>query len=51
LHFLDVKQDELKRRLKLRNAALPSDTFYVTPAELDLWWTRFEPPTPEELAI
>jgi predicted kinase len=50
VHFLNVKQDELQRRLKLRNAALPIDAFHVKPAELDLWWTWFEPPTAEELA-
>ena len=49
IYFLDVPQDELRRRLKLRNAALPVNTFRVTEAQLGLWSKRFEPPTPEEL--
>ena len=36
LHFLDVPRDELLRRLELRNAALPPDTFHVDDADLDL---------------
>ena len=34
LHFLDVPRDELLRRLELRNAALPPDTFHVDDADL-----------------
>lgn len=49
LHFLDVPREELLRRLALRNATLPPDTFHVTEAQLDLWSTWFEPPTPDEL--
>jgi predicted kinase len=49
LHFLNVPRDELLRRLAVRNAALPPDTFRVIEAQLDLWWKWFEPPTPDEL--
>jgi predicted kinase len=49
LHFLDVPRDELSRRLALRNAALPADTFRVTDAQLDLWSRQFEPPGADEL--
>jgi predicted kinase len=49
LHFRDVSRDELLRRLELRNAALPPDTFPVTAAQIDLWWSWFEPPAPDEL--
>jgi hypothetical protein len=49
LYFLDVPLDELSRRLRLRNAALPDNTFRVTEAQLELWSSWFEPPTPEEL--
>jgi hypothetical protein len=49
LHFLDVPRDELLRRLALRNAALPEDTFRVDETQLDLWLNLFEPPTPDEL--
>ena len=49
LHFLEVPRDELQRRLRLRNSALPPDTFRVEAAQLDLWMGWFEPPTPDEL--
>jgi predicted kinase len=49
LHFLDVSREELSRRLALRNAALPPDTFHVDDVQVDLWLSRFEPPTPDEL--
>ncbi len=48
--FLDVPREELLRRLALRNANLPADTFTVTTDQLDLYFTWFEPPTSEELA-
>lgn len=50
LHFLDAPIDELKRRLVLRNASLPPDTFPVAPHLIDEWARLFEPPTPDELA-
>ncbi len=49
LHFLDVPRDELLRRLALRNAAVPPDTFRINEAQLDLWSRSFEPPTRDEL--
>jgi predicted kinase len=49
LYYLEVPIDELKRRLTLRNAALPPDTFHVEVDQLDLWAKEFEPPTPDEL--
>lgn len=49
LHFLDVPREELLKRLALRNAALPPDTFRVSAAQLDAWSRSFEPPTPDEL--
>jgi len=49
LYYLDVPLDELKRRIALRNAALPSDTFHVDVAQIDLWSSRFEPPALDEL--
>jgi predicted kinase len=50
VHFLDVPRDELLRRLALRNAALPADTFHITDEQLDLWLSWFEPPVPDELS-
>lgn len=49
LHYLDVPRAELWARLAQRNANLPPGTFAVTEAQLDLWWSWFEPPTPDEL--
>ena len=49
VHFLDVSREELLQRLQSRNAALPSDTFHIEPADLESWWDLFEPPTSDEL--
>jgi predicted kinase len=49
LYFLNVPREELSRRLALRNAALPPDTFHVDDAHLDVWLKQFEPPTQDEL--
>jgi predicted kinase len=49
LYYLEVPLDELKRRIALRNAALPPDTFHVDVAQLDLWAGQFEPPALDEL--
>jgi predicted kinase len=49
LHFLDVAEDELLRRLAARNAALPAATFWIDEARLRQWCELFEPPTPDEL--
>ncbi|HYN85346.1 MAG TPA: AAA family ATPase [Pyrinomonadaceae bacterium] len=51
VHFLDVPRAVLAARLAARNADLPPYTFRVTDAQLDLWWSLFEPPTPDELQI
>lgn len=48
LHYLAVVRDELWRRLAQRNANLPPGTFTVNEAELDLWLSWFEAPTPDE---
>lgn len=49
--FLDTPREELRRRLSLRNAALPAGTFCVEEADLDAWFGVFEPPTPDELRV
>ncbi|MBI1360285.1 MAG: AAA family ATPase [Alphaproteobacteria bacterium] len=48
LYFLDVPKDELKRRLELRNRALPPHTFHVTGKDIDEWLRIFEAPTADE---
>lgn len=50
LHYLDVPLEELKRRLVVRNAAMPANTFRVEPEWLDDWIKQFEPPSEDELA-
>jgi predicted kinase len=48
LHFLDVSLDELERRLEQR----PTEgSARVTRAQLDMWFSRFEPPDATELAL
>ena len=49
VHFLDVPRALLSARLAARNADLPPYTFRVTDAQLDQWWSLFEPPTADEL--
>lgn len=49
LHFLDVPLDELKRRLALRNANLPPDTFEVKESDIDDWSKLFQRPDKDEL--
>ncbi len=49
LHFLDVSFDDLLKRLKERNSALPENTFTVTEDQLKLWSTLFEVPLHDEL--
>jgi predicted kinase len=50
LVYCHAPRDELKRRLVARNAALPPDTFAVTPEQLDEMWRHFEPPGADELS-
>jgi len=49
LHYLDVSVEELKRRLELRNANLPSDSFHIDPEKIHRFVLEFEVPTPDEL--
>ena len=49
IEFLKAPREELLRRLSLRNAKLPADTFPVSEEHLDLCISWFEPPTEDEL--
>jgi predicted kinase len=49
VRFLDVPRDELLRRIRLRNAALPAGTFHVKEEHLDEWLGIFQPPSADEL--
>jgi predicted kinase len=51
LCVLDPSRDELIRRLKDRNAALPAGTFRIDEALLEYALGWFERPTPAELAL
>lgn len=51
LCVLDPSRDELVRRLKGRNAALPAGTYRIDEALLDYGLGWFERPTPAELAL
>ena len=50
LIYCYASREELKRRLVVRNAALPADTFVVTPEQLDDMWSNFEPPSEHEIS-
>jgi predicted kinase len=49
VHYLDVPEDELLRRLALRNS-LPSETsFHIPESMMKPWISFFQRPTPDEL--
>ena len=50
VHFLDVPEEELLRRLALRNSQLSQDTSFKIPLEMmKPWIAFFQRPTPDEL--
>jgi predicted kinase len=49
IHFLDVPETELLRRLELRNAQLAPGAFFIPPAMMKPWIEFFQRPTPDEL--
>lgn len=50
VHYLDVPMEELLRRVEKRNADPEGEAFTVTEADMRLWYSWFEPVTPQELA-
>lgn len=50
LHFLDVPREELRRRLKARNAARKPGSVVVDDAQLDSYFAWLERPTADELS-
>ena len=50
IHFPNVGLDELLARLAVRNAQLPTNSFYIPESMLKDWATIFVPPTQDELA-
>ncbi len=49
VHFMDVSEQELLRRLSARNADLPEGATYLPEADLRNWMHIFQPPAPDEL--
>jgi predicted kinase len=49
VHFCDAPFDVLLGRVTARNRALRPGEFAIDEADLRLWWSHFERPTPEEL--
>jgi predicted kinase len=49
LHFLDVSDDELMRRLSVRNSQDSQVSFWISEDAMKPWIAFFQRPTPDEL--
>jgi predicted kinase len=49
IHFLDVSEDELMRRLDERNSQSSRESFYISVEMIKPWIEFFQKPTPDEL--
>ncbi len=49
IHFLDVSEDELLRRLEQRNSQPSQESFYISVEMMKPWIEFFQRPTPDEL--
>jgi predicted kinase len=49
VHFLDVPEDELMRRLEERNSQSSQESFYISAEMIKPWIAFFQKPTPDEL--
>ena len=49
VHFLDVPQEELLRRLAVRNSQPSLESFHISEERMKPWLAFFQRPTPEEL--
>jgi len=49
VHYLDVQEDELMRRLRQRNSRPPIDCFIIREEAMRPWIASFEAPTADEL--
>lgn len=49
VHFLDVPEDELLRRLEGRNSQPSQESFYISVEMMKPWIAFFQRPTPDEL--
>lgn len=50
IHFMDVPDDELLRRLRERNARPSRDSFVIAEEAMKPWIASFQRPAPDELA-
>ena len=49
VHFLDVSEDELMRRLATRNSRPSQEAFHIPEETMKSWIAFFQRPTPDEL--
>jgi predicted kinase len=49
VHFLDVPEEELLRRLAIRNSQPSLESFHISEESMKPWMEFFQKPTPEEL--
>jgi predicted kinase len=49
VHFLDVSEEELLRRLDVRNSQSSQDYFFISAEMIKPWIAFFQKPTPDEL--
>ncbi len=49
VHYLDVSEDELLRRLEERNSRLSQASFLISKETMKPWIAFFQKPTPDEL--
>ena len=49
VHFLDVPEDELLRRLEERNSRPSPESFLISEEAMKPWIAFFQRPTPDEL--
>ncbi len=49
IHFLDVPEEELMRRLEKRNLETSHTSFVIREEAMKPWIAFFQPPTPDEL--
>ena len=49
VHYLDVAEDELLRRLEERNARPSQESFFISAKAMKPWIAFFQKPTPDEL--
>jgi predicted kinase len=49
VHFLDVPEEELMRRLEERNSQVSQESFHIPEKAMKPWIAFFQRPTPDEL--